>query len=118
MIQPVEPSVTLQNSPFFIGQYRFDPDKNELAGFGETILLNRKENCILRSLCIKQGNVVERSQLLDENWGSLGAVYSRSLDTYLTTLRKYLRKDPSIQIITVKGVGYKLVSSCRVSKTP
>jgi len=36
-------------------------------------------------------------------------VYSRSLDTYLTTLRKYLKKDPSIQIVTVKGVGYKLV---------
>ena len=105
----VEPSIQFQNTTFFIGQYRFDPDKNELTGFNESIQLNKKENSILNALCLKQGNVVERNTLLEENWGSLGVVYSRSLDTYLTTLRKYLKKDPSIQIVTVKGVGYKLV---------
>jgi len=109
VIPTVEPSLQFQNTTFFIGQYRFDPDKNELTGFGESIQLNKKENSILYALCVKQGNVVERNVLLEENWGSLGVVYSRSLDTYLTTLRKYLKKDPSIQIVTVKGVGYKLV---------
>ena len=99
----------LQNNTFFIGQYSFDPAKNELTGFGYTVQLNKKENSILYALCAKKGNVVERSVLLNENWGSLGMVYSRSLDTYLTKLRKYLKKDPSIQIITVKGVGYKLI---------
>ena len=98
-----------QNDTFRIGKFHFDPAKNELTGFGETILLNKKENSILYALCIKQGNIIERNVLLEENWGSLGMVYSRSLDTYLTTLRKYLKKDPTIQIITVKGVGYKLV---------
>ena len=100
---------TLQNNTFQIGQYYFNPGKNELTGFGESIQLNKKENSILHALCVKQGNVVERNVLLEENWGTLGMIYSRSLDTYLTTLRKYLKKDPSIQIITVKGVGYKLV---------
>ena len=109
--QPVEPPVQFQNSAFHIGQFRFDPNKNELTGFGTSIQLNKKENAILYALCAKQGNVVERNTLLDENWGSLGLVYSRSLDTYLTTLRKYLKKDPSVQIVTVKGVGYKLVKS-------
>ncbi len=108
-VQPVEPSPQLRNNTFIIGQYYFDPGKNELTGFGESIQLNKKENSILYALCVKQGNIVERSALLDENWGSLGMVYSRSLDTYLTTLRKYLKKDTSIQIVTVKGVGYKLV---------
>ena len=107
--KPVEPSVSLPNSAIFIGQYCFDYAKNELTGFGETIQLNKKENSILYALCTKQGNVVERNVLLEENWGNLGIVYSRSLDTYLTKLRKYLKKDPSIQIVTVKGVGYKLV---------
>ena len=102
-------SDTLNNNTFKIGQYRFEPDKNELTGFGESILLNKKENAILHALCAKQGNVVDRNVLLEDNWGSLGVVYSRSLDTYLTTLRKYMKKDPSIQIVTVKGVGYKLV---------
>ena len=108
-IQPVEPSVQLQNGTIHIGQYCFDPAKNELTIFGDSIQLNKKENSILYALCAKKGNVVERSVLLEENWGSFGIVYSRSLDTYLTKLRKYLKKDPSIQIVTVKGVGYKLV---------
>jgi len=97
------------DNTFRIGQYSFNPLKNELQGFGETIQLNKKENSILQALCVRQGNVIERHVLLEENWGSSGFVYSRSLDTYLATLRKYLKKDPNIQIITVKGVGYKLV---------
>ena len=108
-IQVVELSSQLQNDSIQIGQYCFDPAKNELTGFGDTIQLNKKENSILYALCAKQGNVVGRNVLLEENWGNLGIVYSRSLDTYLTKLRKYLKNDPSIQIVTVKGVGYKLV---------
>jgi DNA-binding winged helix-turn-helix (wHTH) protein len=108
--QIIEPSIPSQNNTFHIGQYLFDPGKNELTGFGISIQLNKKENTILYALCAKQGNVVERKALLEENWGSLGLIYSRSLDTYLTTLRKYLKKDPSVQIVTVKGVGYKLVT--------
>lgn len=94
---------------FCIGRYSFDPSKNELRGFDEVIQLNKKENSILCALCLRQGNVVERNALLEDNWGSSGIIYSRSLDTYLATLRKYLKKDPDIQIVTVKGVGYKLV---------
>ncbi len=94
---------------FHMGQYVFDPAKNELQGFGEVIQLNKKENAILHTLCMQRGNVIERSRLLENNWGSNGIIYSRSLDTYITTLRKYLKKDPSIQIVTIKGVGYKLV---------
>lgn len=87
-IHPVESPVKPQGNTFLIGQYYFDPGKNELTGFGESIQLNKKENNILYALCVKQGNIVERNVLLEENWGSLGVVYSRSLDTYLTTLRK------------------------------
>ena len=92
-----------------IGQYMFDPGKNELFGYGEFIQLNKKENTILHALCARSGNVVERDLLLTENWGDNGLIYSRSLDTYITTLRKYLKKDETVQIVTIKGVGYKLV---------
>jgi len=107
---PVKSTVIPQQL-FQIGQYCFDPGKNELNGFDESIQLNKKENAILFALCVQQGNVVERQALLQENWGSSGAIYSRSLDTYLATLRKYLKKDASVQIVTVKGVGYKLVNN-------
>lgn len=106
--QLTEPT-KIQNKTFTIGKYHFDPAKNELQGFGEAIQLNKKENAILYALCMQHGNVVERNILLEENWGSNGVIYSRSLDTYLTTLRKYLKQDPAIQIVTIKGVGYKLV---------
>ena len=98
-----------QKEPFAIGQYTFDAGKNELRCCEESIQLNKKENAILYALCVNCGNVVERTLLLDENWGSNGFVYSRSLDTYITSLRKYFRKDPSVQIVTIKGLGYKLV---------
>jgi hypothetical protein len=107
--QTDEPAEHIPNDTFQIGKYTFNPYKNELQGFGETIQLNKKENAILYALCINEGNVVERNALLEENWGSSGIIYSRSLDTYLASLRKYLKKDATIQIVTVKGVGYKLV---------
>ena len=104
-----EPVKNIPNNTFQIGKYTFNPHKNELQGFNKTIQLNKKENSILYALCMNRGNVVERNVLLEENWGSSGMIYSRSLDTYLTSLRKYLKKDPTIQIVTVKGLGYKLV---------
>jgi len=97
-----------RGNSFILGQYIFDPAKNELSGFEKTVQLNKKENTILHALCQQKGNVVERVALLEENWGDNGLIYSRSLDTYITTLRKYLKDDPSIQIITIKGLGYKL----------
>jgi len=107
--EPENLSESDQHQIFHIGQFNFDPGKNELNGFDESIQLNKKENAILYALCAQHGNVVERNTLLQENWGNSGVIYSRSLDTYLATLRKYLKKDTSIQIVTIKGVGYKLV---------
>jgi hypothetical protein len=104
-----EPEVSVPNEKMFkIGRYSFDSEKNELSCSGQTVYLNKKENAILRALCEKNGNVVERHFLLNEHWGNAGIIYSRSLDTYITKLRKYLKDDPSVQIITIKSQGYKL----------
>jgi hypothetical protein len=96
---------------FPVGNYCFNAEKNELQGFGEIVHLNKKENAILLALCVEHGNVVDRAILLEELWGSSGIIYSRSLDTYITRLRKYLKEDPAIQILTVKGQGYKLTKN-------
>lgn len=93
---------------FQLGNYTFDSGKNELHGFGGKICLNKKENEILTELCLKMDYIVERAFLLEKYWQDSAFIYSRSLDTYIAKLRKYLQKEPSIQIITVKGVGYKL----------
>jgi hypothetical protein len=94
---------------FPIGNYRFNAEKNELQSFGEVVHLNKKENAILLALCLEHGNVVDRAILLEEQWGKAGIIYSRSLDTYITRLRKYLKDDPTVQIVNVKGKGYKLI---------
>jgi hypothetical protein len=96
------------DSTFHLGKYCFDVDKNELQGCGVQIQLNKKENGILEDLCMEHGKVVERSRLLEKHWGGNGFIYSRSLDTYIATLRKYLKNDASVQIVTIKGVGYKI----------
>jgi DNA-binding winged helix-turn-helix (wHTH) protein len=96
---------------FPIGNYLFNTEKSELQGFGETVQLNKKENAILLALCMEQGNIVDRAALLEEHWGSAGIIYTRSLDTYITRLRKYLREDPSVQIVAVKGQGYRLIEN-------
>ncbi len=102
-------SPEFSNTVYHLGTYTFDADKNELKGPIATLTLNKKERAILFALCECQGNVVERNKLLEDNWGSAGFIYSRSLDTYITKLRKYLKDDPSIQIVTIKSVGYKLI---------
>ncbi|MDR0694465.1 MAG: winged helix-turn-helix domain-containing protein [Prevotellaceae bacterium] len=111
---PVAPPAVLNGASgktFPIGNYCFNSEKNELQGFGETVHLNRKENAILLALCMERGNVVDRGILLEEQWGNAGIIYSRSLDTYITRLRKYLKDDPDVQIVTVKGQGYKLMEN-------
>jgi hypothetical protein len=97
------------NKIFKIGHYHFDSEKNELTYSNQIIHLNRKENAILRTLCEENGHVVERNFLLKEHWGNAGIIYSRSLDTYIAKLRRYLKEDSSIQIITIKSQGYKLI---------
>ena len=93
---------------FQLAQYTFDASKNELHGFGNRIHLNKKESAILKELCLHRERIVERSFLLDKYWEGSGFIYSRSLDTYIAKLRRHLQNDSSVQIITVKGLGYKL----------
>lgn len=108
--QQTQISETPEPKIFQIGQYTFDAGKNELYGFTERIHLNRKESAILKELCNHLDYIVERGALLEKYWEGSGFIYTRSLDTYIAKLRSYLKKDPTVQIITIKGLGYKLTS--------
>jgi hypothetical protein len=110
-VLPAPPTAAFQ-----LGAYHFDADKNELQGFGQTIQLNKKENGILRILCTQSEKVVARSFLLEEFWGHTGSIYSRSLDTYIAKLRRYLKEDPNVQIVTIKSAGYRLTFRPPVNK--
>jgi len=106
---PPSTASTPHDTVFTIGNYVFDAEKNTLQGVGKTVQLNKKENAILQALCVERGNVVERAAMLEQHWGNTGVVYTRSLDTYIAKLRRYLKEDPTVQIITIKSLGYKLM---------
>ncbi len=92
--------------PFNIGKFQFTPQKYELR-IGETVRkLSHRETELLKILCESRNFTVERKEVLMKIWGDDSFFNSRNLDVYITKLRDYLKADPSVQIMTVKGVGY------------
>lgn len=94
---------------FKIGELSFDPVRMILDNGQETITLSHRENELLKMLVTRVGSPVERKQILMELWGDDHFFNSRNLDVYVTRLRKYLKMDPEVQLLTLKGVGYQLV---------
>ncbi|GAB2567925.1 response regulator transcription factor [Spirosoma areae] len=93
-----------------IGRYLFDPPKQKLLLDGHEALLSHREAELLRHLYEQRNQVLERSAVLTELWGNDSFFNGRSLDVFITRLRRYLRDDPTVQIINIRGIGYKLIS--------
>ena len=92
-----------------LGNFVFSPVRMELSTGDDTIRLSHRESEVLKVLARYQNYPVERKQILKEIWGDDSFFNSRNLDVYVTRLRKYLRSDPGLEIITLKGVGYQFV---------
>ena len=93
------------NETYTIGQYRFVPSGNQLHFGDERQNLTPKEARILEMLCQRKGEVVNRDEILTAIWETADFYSSRSLDVFITKLRKYLSKDPHITLKVLKGVG-------------
>ena len=93
------------NETYTIGQYRFVPSGNQLLFGDEKQNLTPKEARILEMLCRSKGEVVNRDDILTAIWETADFYSSRSLDVFITKLRKYLSKDPNITLKVLKGVG-------------
>ncbi|MBB1283251.1 response regulator transcription factor [Flavisolibacter sp. BT320] len=94
-----------------IGQYTFNMLRQTLNHAAEQRKLSYRESELLRLLYENRDKIVERSEILTLLWGSDSFFNSRTLDVYITKLRGYLKHDPSIEIITIKGIGYRFVMS-------
>ncbi|RFZ84377.1 DNA-binding response regulator [Mucilaginibacter terrenus] len=92
-----------------LGNISFNPARNSLQFGISTWQLTARESDILALLCKEQHQVIPRSKLLNEIWGDNSFFNARSLDVFITKLRRHLQVDPDIQIINIRGVGYKLV---------
>ncbi|MFT7071188.1 MAG: hypothetical protein ACJA1Z_002121 [Patiriisocius sp.] len=91
-----------------LGTFRFYPEQNKLVKEAKDIPLSRKECELLEILVANLNLVVKREELTKKVWEDNGVIVSRSLDTYISKLRKKLQEDESIKITNVHGVGYKL----------
>lgn len=91
-----------------IGSYIFLPDRRILQHGSHIIELSDKENKLLNIFSTKINEPISREQLLKEGWEDEGVIVGRSLDVFISKLRKKLGKDPVIQITNIHGRGYKL----------
>lgn len=94
-----------------LGAYTFNPHRQTLHHSSITRKLSYRESELLKLLFIQNDVIVERRDILNLLWGSDSFFNSRNLDVYITKLRNYLKLDPALQIITIKGIGYRFVSS-------
>lgn len=94
-----------------IGQYVFYPEHRKLKLNKITIDLSDKESQLLRLFAQQLNQPVAREIIMKEIWHDNGVLISRSLDVFVSRLRKKLKEDSSIQLLNVHGVGYKLVIS-------
>jgi DNA-binding response OmpR family regulator len=92
-----------------IGKYTFDSRLQVLSIDNTTITLTAKEAALLSLLCKNKSTLVSKKSILLNIWGDDHFFNSRSMDVFITRLRKHLSKDADVQIINVRGLGYKLV---------
>ncbi len=92
-----------------IGQFTFLPEKRTLNIGGKVhVVLSPKEAELMSLLCLHQEHVLTREQALRKIWGEANYFNGRSMDVYLTKLRKYLKEDPQVQITNIHGNGFML----------
>jgi hypothetical protein len=111
-LRPVKPRKDLPGSQqtgiFTLGSMSFDAETRKLMINGKTIDLTRTETRVLRIFALSPNEAIERSRLQKEIWEDEGVIVGRSLDMFISKLRKKLEFDPNIKLVVIRGKGYKL----------
>ncbi len=94
---------------FDIGNYKFDYTAQMISNGAGQQKVSTKEAELLRLLCLKKNEVLTREEALISIWHDDNYFNGRSMDVFLSKLRKYLKEDPKVEIINVHGKGYKLL---------
>ena len=97
-------------SVFNIGQFVFNADRQSLTFNGEERHLTSKEADLMHLFCLNFNQVVDRATTLNKIWKDDSYFAARSMDVYITKLRRYLKADPSVKIVNIHGVGFKLTT--------
>jgi len=107
--KPAEDESSNDRDVFELGQFTFDYKNLSLDHADEKRILTKKEAELLRMLCLHRDQVLTREMALTMVWGSDDYFLGRSMDVFITKLRKYLKLDERIKIMNVHGVGFKLI---------
>ncbi|HEY0041068.1 MAG TPA: response regulator transcription factor [Flavisolibacter sp.] len=91
------------------GSFTLNASTQELANDSKRFQLSYKEVELLKKLCEAKSTVVDRGLLLVELWGSDNVFNSKTMNVYINRLRNYLDSDKSVEILTIRGYGYKLI---------
>ncbi|SFA51684.1 DNA-binding response regulator, OmpR family, contains REC and winged-helix (wHTH) domain [Pedobacter suwonensis] len=94
---------------FSLGKYVFYPNKQILIYADETIKLSSRESELLLLLYKNKNSLTDRKLALISLWGDDNFFNTRTMDVFITKLRKHLKKDSSLEIINMRGLGYKLI---------
>lgn len=92
-----------------MGKYTFQMNRQILNDGSEDRKLSYRESELLKLLYLNRDKIIDRRDILNLLWGNESFFNSRNLDVYVSKLRNYLKNDPSLEIITIKGVGYRFV---------
>lgn len=96
-------------SSFIIGSFTFDPTKQTLTLAEKTKALTHRESALLELLINRKNEIIDRSLILKTIWGNDDFFAGRSMDVFISKLRKKLSDDHSIQILNIRGFGYKII---------
>jgi DNA-binding response OmpR family regulator len=100
------PKNAAPQAAIFVGKYEFAPHRYELKLGTETRKLSHREAELIKIFADNQNRIINRKDILMRVWNDDSFFNSRNLDVYITKLRHYLKDDPSVQIISIKSVGY------------
>ena len=99
-----------ESSIYHLGRFTFDTQKQLLTIDDKQTKLTTKENELLSLLCSHANDILQRDFALKTIWIDDNYFNARSMDVYITKLRKHLKEDPQIEIINIHGKGYKLIA--------
>jgi DNA-binding response OmpR family regulator len=105
-----EPDTKPTGDSVNIGSYHFQLNRQVLSNNKDERKLSYRESELLKLLYENRDRIIDRKDILNLLWGNDSFFNSRNLDVYITKLRSYLREDPSLEIITIKGIGYRFVA--------
>lgn len=105
-----KPVTSSSDKKFPVGRFTFMIDELRLINGEETILLTQRETELLEFLCHHSNKVLKREEILSNVWGKNDFFLGRSMDVFMTRLRKLLATEPAVSIETIHGVGYRFTT--------